>query len=226
MKRFVIGDIHGNAKALQQCLDRSNFDIHYDKLIVIGDTVDGYPDTKKCFDILLDIRNLVYVLGNHDDWALYWMQTEYREPLWIGQGGWATIQSYGDDEAPESHRKLLESANPFYEEDNMLFVHGGVEIGLKAKDCKTDWLLWDRSMAETVATKSSNREKLTEYNKVFIGHTPTLFFNNDLPINNYEVWLMDTGAGYNGKLTILDIDTNKYWQSDWAKDLYPDQHGR
>jgi len=34
--------------------------------------------------------------------------------------------------------------------------------------------------------------------------------------------MMDTGAGWSGKLTIMDIDTNEFWQSDVVKDLYPE----
>jgi len=48
MKTFVIGDIHGAYKALIQCLKRSKFDYDRDRLICLGDVVDGYPETKEC----------------------------------------------------------------------------------------------------------------------------------------------------------------------------------
>lgn len=41
-----------------------------------------------------------------------------------------------------------------------------------------------------------------------------------------NVWNIDTGAGWSGKLTIMDIDTKEYWQSDFVKELYPDEKGR
>ena len=56
MKKFVIGDIHGNYKALMQCLEKSKFNYKKDKLIVLGDTCDGLPDVKECFDELLKIK--------------------------------------------------------------------------------------------------------------------------------------------------------------------------
>ena len=34
---------------------------------------------------------------------------------------------------------------------------------------------------------------------------------------------MDTGAGWNGKLTIMDVDTEEYWQSDLVESLYPNE---
>ena len=43
MKTYAIGDIHGAYKALVQCFQRSKFDYSKDRLIVMGDVVDGYP---------------------------------------------------------------------------------------------------------------------------------------------------------------------------------------
>ena len=53
MKTFAVGDIPGAYKSLVQCLERSKFDYNNDRLIVMGDVVDGYPDVKQCFDELL-----------------------------------------------------------------------------------------------------------------------------------------------------------------------------
>jgi serine/threonine protein phosphatase 1 len=41
-----------------------------------------------------------------------------------------------------------------------------------------------------------------------------------------NIWNLDTGAGYNGKLTIMDIKTKEYWQSDLVTELYKDKKGR
>ncbi|MCA9398849.1 MAG: metallophosphoesterase, partial [Candidatus Omnitrophica bacterium] len=55
MRVFAIGDIHGAYKALIQCLERSGFDYQKDRLIVLGDVCDGYPQAKKCISELLKI---------------------------------------------------------------------------------------------------------------------------------------------------------------------------
>jgi serine/threonine protein phosphatase 1 len=34
------------------------------------------------------------------------------------------------------------------------------------------------------------------------------------------VWNIDTGAGWSGKLTIMNVDTKEYWQSDLISELY------
>ena len=41
-----------------------------------------------------------------------------------------------------------------------------------------------------------------------------------------NIFNLDTGAGWDGKLTIMDIDTLRYWQSDNVKTLYKDERGR
>ena len=52
MNRFCIGDIHGNYQALLEVMSKSNFDYVKDKLIVLGDVVDGHPCTKEVIDEL------------------------------------------------------------------------------------------------------------------------------------------------------------------------------
>ena len=228
MKRYAIGDIHGNCKGLIECLKAVDFSYADDKLIVLGDVVDGYPETKKCVNVLLTIKNLVMVLGNHDAWALEWMKTGYAERIWTSQGGQATINSYIEDgeEVPERHIRFFEKALPYYEEDDCLFVHGGIKMNTRAEENRPYDMTWDRTLAETSFHKSIDTKKLTPYKEVFIGHTTTYCFNTDKPVHGYEVWNLDTGAGWGGRLTIMNLDTHEYWQSELAKKLYPNHHGR
>ncbi|MBM3246586.1 MAG: hypothetical protein FJZ13_04585, partial [Candidatus Omnitrophica bacterium] len=44
-------------------------------------------------------------------------------------------------------------------------------------------------------------------------------YNTLQPIHVCNVWNIDTGAGWSGKLTIMDVDTKEYWQSDLSPDL-------
>ncbi len=41
-----------------------------------------------------------------------------------------------------------------------------------------------------------------------------------------NIWNLDTGAGFKGKLTIMDVTTKEYFQSDLAQDLYKNEKGR
>jgi serine/threonine protein phosphatase 1 len=223
-RTFVMGDIHGAHRALTQCLERSAFNYESDKLIFLGDVADGWPETKACVDKLLKIKNLVYVLGNHDWWTLEWMQTGHAEEIWLKQGGKATVNSYADG-IPKSHIQLLNRSHNFYVDGNKLFVHAGFDPVRSIENQTMDELLWDRELAyEALALYDKGiQKKLTGYDEVFLGHTP---ITHPGPIKSCEIWFMDTGAGWSGVLSMMNLDTKEIFTSDPVPSLYPGIEGR
>lgn len=226
-RTFVIGDIHGAHKALIQCFERSGFDYVNDKLISLGDACDGWPEVDKVFDELCSISHLVYVIGNHDEWALKWADTGEAPYIWLVQGGKSTTDCYPNGMVKEHHRLLIQ-AKEYYIENNQLFVHGGIEPGRSLDEQERNTFIWDRNLVNlALYHKETGMEKqLSSFEQIFVGHTPTLNYGGDLPIKACEVWMMDTGAGYYGKLTIMNLVTGKIYQSDPVPELYPDHPGR
>lgn len=228
MKRFVIGDIHGAHKALVQCLERSEFDRQKDLLICLGDLSDGWPDCYQVIEELLTISNLVLIKGNHDVWLSAWFEQGDAPGIWLSQGGRSTIHSY-KTVVPETHKQLLRSAVKYYTLDDMLFVHGGYDPKVPIEEQEEEFLVWDRSLVELALMHRHFKDKheLTVYKKVFVGHTPTIIYKSINPIETYGVVMMDTGAGFaGGILTIMEIDTGIYFQSDPVNNLYPEFRGR
>ena len=227
-KIFVLGDIHGGYKSLIQCFERSGFDYENDDLIVLGDVCDGWTETRECVDELLKVKNLIYILGNHDKWSYNWAKNNEREHLWISQGGWNTLRSY-DFKMPEEHIKFFEQAYLWIEdkERDILFVHGGIDPQTRVDKQPEDVILWDRNLIHSAWHRKNKKDyALTPYKEVFIGHTTTLSYGTDKPIHACNIWDLDTGCGWHGKLTIMNLDTREYWQSDKTKDLYPESTGR
>lgn len=233
-KKFVLGDIHGNIKALKQCLERSNFNYDEDMLIVLGDICDGYKYVKECVDELLKIKDCVLVIGNHDWWTLDWIETGHIAHMWEKQGGENTMKSYGYEKPPQSHIDFLKNHHTVYIVDNdgvkYIFVHGGLDRKKQLKDHTQYEIMWDRDLLHTAwmthtKTKRPNH-MYTDFDKVFLGHTSTQFYKSVKPMLLCNIVAMDTGAGWDGKLSIMDIDTLKFWQSDWCHELYPDEKGR
>lgn len=234
MKRYVIGDIHGRATALKEVLTLCNFDYTKDKLIVLGDVVDGGTETKQVVDELLNIKNLIYIMGNHDEWFINHMNHGFQEEIWLQQGGAETLRSYGakvheaelvtDDSVvdnshlciPVTHQEFFNTGKLWYIEDKMLFIHAGLNPKIpKIESQRRVDLLWDRNLIEFAKKKT-----VPEYKKVFIGHTTTQTqgrnpFVKDCmaPIWYHNLCMMDTGAGWSGKLSLMDIDSGKYWCS-------------
>jgi serine/threonine protein phosphatase 1 len=226
-----MGDLHGAFKALLQVIDRSGFNPKKDVLICLGDICDGWPQVKECVDFLLAI-NCVFILGNHDQWFMDWYMGHHPGGVWTQQGGAATLASYNCDPlaVPAAHKRFFENAMLWYLDDsNRLFVHGGINPAQDIEKTPIDVFLWDRSLVQTAhkyTVRKTTRHKMTSYENVFVGHTSTGVFGTDKPMNLFEIWMLDTGAGWEGKLTLMELETKKYWQSDTVSDLYPGAPGR
>ncbi|MBU4478943.1 MAG: metallophosphoesterase, partial [Candidatus Omnitrophica bacterium] len=222
MCTIVLGDIHGAYKALLQCFERSGFDRIKDRLIVIGDVCDGYPEVRQCIDELLKVKHCDLVIGNHDMWTLDWAIRGDKPKIWTSQGGDRTIASYGGGPMSKAHIDFLKSGQLWIEIKDKIFVHGGFNPDISLSNHNAQTLVWDRTLFDAAWKMQSmgNERKLGSYKDIFVGHTTTEFYNTLKPIHACNVWNIDTGAGWSGKLTIMDVTTKEYWQSDLTQDLY------
>lgn len=222
-RTFVIGDIHGAHKALMQCLERSQFDYTNDHLICLGDVCDGWPETRHAIEELMTIKNLTYLLGNHDFWTLEWMREGFVDEVWEEQGGAATMKSYSNH-IPIEHIEFLEKAHHYVVRDKRLFVHAGIDTRIPIEHHTLQILLWDRNFARIVLDLHAKQldGNLTGYDEVYIGHTPVI----PQPVHACEVWLMDTGAGWSGVLSMMNVETKELFMSDPVPQLYPGIVGR
>lgn len=240
MKKFVTGDIHGSNKALLQVLEKSGFDKESDLLISLGDIADGWNEVPECVDTLLSIKNLIAIRGNHDVWCYDWFEYGRTPLIWTQQGGQATLDAYvrTGKMTEDSHKEFWKNQVDYHiDDDNRLFIHGGwdymegfprgamlpVNAGSIAKECH-----WDRSVLSGARSAFGDKNRtgkfkaLEQFKEIYIGHTAM----NGEPKQFGNLWNLDTGAGWNGQLTIMDIDTKEFWQSDNVKELHPDQLGR
>lgn len=233
MRTFVMGDIHGAHRAMLQCFERSGFDRENDRLIQLGDVADGWPEVPECIEELLKIKNLIQIKGNHDHWMDEWLQWGKSPIIWTEQGGRATIEAYvkRNPELMVKHRDYWKTAPVRYvDEKNRHYCHGGWNEAEGFRNSSEEDVMWDRHVAiEQVGMWRRGTEIIHPFAEhIFLGHTTVNSFNlnnelRNLPITSGNVTLLDTGAGWEGKLTIMDADTKEYWQSDVVRELYP-QH--
>ena len=228
-RTFAITDIHGCLKAFKTLLKEVEFDYKNDKLICIGDTCDRGSNVKECFDELFKIKNLVYILGNHDDWALsYFLNSLDKDDGndWWNQGGKETMDSFENiDILP--YAKFLKEALPYYvDEQNRLFVHGGFDPDIPIRKHSKAYLIWDRGLIFKAKGKQTMHDihgcsnKIKPYKEIFIGHTPVSSFSESLePIRFANVYDIDTGVVFDGRLTLLNIETKKFIQSNKKGEL-------
>lgn len=231
-KTFAIGDIHGGYKALVQCLERSKFDKENDRLIVLGDVCDGWPETPEVIEELLTIKNLVLIKGNHDYWAQNFLQYGAQPDVWLLQGGQATKDAYlRRPELMHRHGEVIQKAHYYFiDEENRIYCHGGFQRGIDVISQLPSMFMWDRSLAEKAVSGRTNPYfQVHEYKEVYLGHTTVNSFKGlpkDQPIIAGNVVLLDTGGGMEGVVTIMDVETHEFLQSDIVASLYPDVIGR
>ncbi|WP_353779048.1 metallophosphoesterase [Winogradskyella sp. 3972H.M.0a.05] len=240
MRTIAIGDIHGGLKALKQLLDKIGL-TSKDRLIFLGDYVDGWSESAQVIEFLIELSEknyCVFIKGNHDAWCEDWLRAGLSPGVWLAHGGQETIESYQGftNEEKKVHLKFFESMPMCHVDDeNKLFIHAGFtsEDGVfnefPRENLFRDRTLWDMAFTmdkrvEEHAHLYPNRLKL--YKEIYIGHTPTVRYDSDLPIKAINVWNVDTGAAFSGKLSAIDIDTKEIFQSDEVMTLYPDEIGR
>lgn len=245
-----MGDIHGAYKAMVQCLERAKFDRAHDTLIQLGDVTDGYPQLYECVEELLSIPQLIALKGNHDDWFDEFCKSDFHPCFWRygGKGtltsylahagkkggfrasgsGFKTSLVWTD--VPKAHREFFSTQKLYHiDNQNRCFVHAGFNRHLPLNRQRKEDFYWDRTLwQEALNTNTHQRDAAgvgefftgSNFTEVYIGHTPTTKLGTDQPMRALNVLNLDTGAGHSGRLTIMDIDTKQFWQSDPLRELY------
>jgi serine/threonine protein phosphatase 1 len=239
-RTLVIGDIHGGLKGLIQVIKRANIS-EKDTLIFIGDYGDGWSETAGVFHYLMLLdktHSCIFIRGNHDYLVHRHLKFNELNPLWLNHGGIATLESYTDvsKKKKKAHIFFLESLHDYYTDNkNRLFVHAGfTNPAGPENEFYPNMVFWDRTLWETAysmdprISKNDIRypKRLKIFKEIYIGHTPTTRLGKSTPLNFNSVWNVDTGAAFKGCITVLDVDTKKFWQSDPLHELYPDERGR
>jgi len=239
-RTIVIGDIHGALKALVQLLERVGLQ-RDDRLIFLGDYVDGWSQSAAVIDYLLELEqrySCFFIKGNHDAWCADWLNGLEANPSWLVHGGQMTVNSYAtfSDAEKREHLHFFKRLQNYYvDEERRLFIHAGFSSMLgPEEEHYTSSASWDRSLWEMAlrmdgpVRKNSALlpQRLHLYPEIFIGHTPTIYYGTDVPMHGCNVWNIDTGAAFTGKLSAMDVATHTYWQSDRVQALYPQEKGR
>ncbi|XLS29000.1 metallophosphoesterase [Flavobacteriaceae bacterium M23B6Z8] len=239
-RKLVIGDIHGGLKALWQILERAKVDTD-DQLVFLGDYVDGWSDSPQVIEFLMELRkthSCIFIRGNHDELCYKWLKHGKDNPMWLFHGGRVTVDAYAKIDTSElpQHIEFFEALENYHlDDENKLFLHAGFT---NVHGVKREWFpemfYWDRSLWEmaialdpALSPEDPNYPKrLTHYNEIYIGHTPTIRIGESVPLHAAGIWNVDTGAAYEHPLTIMDTATKEYWQSDPVNQLYPGEKGR
>lgn len=221
-RTIAIGDIHGATFALERLLVELAPQ-PADRLVFLGDYIDRGPDSHGVVERLLQLEeerpDTVFLRGNHEQWLLSWLFGEDDTFLYLG--GRQTWQSYAraagvpfeesDDPAdfarllPDDHLAFFDRTRLFYETDDAVFVHAGLDPRVE-----------DLSGQSTFALLMGHRDffKAPDYGRaIVVGHTATQIFRRDEPVFLPNgIVMCDTGGGYDGPLSAVEPVTGRVWQ--------------
>ena len=218
---YAVGDIHGHIDLLARlhALILADAETARDLrrvVVYLGDYVDRGPGSFDVLDVLINDPLAgfegVHLKGNHEDMMLDFLAGP-AEPLWTGNGGVATLASYGVEPPvmlyhppdletfrrrlraaiPPNHLGFLRGLRLCHTDGDYFFVHAGVRPGVPLDDQDPYEMMWIRDRFLLSDADFGKR--------VVHGHTPCPVpevLGNRIGI--------DTGAYFSGRLTCLVLE--------------------
>lgn len=214
-RRLVISDIHGMYSDFRHVLDVAEYNPDSDRLFLLGDYIDRGDASGATLKFVQELSKdgAIVLKGNHEDMMLRAATDRYWRTVWLSNGGDATLQSFGRT-IPDWALEFISSLPLYHEEPDYILVHAGLRPGVPLKQQSSDDLLWIRD------------EFILHYEgkPVVFGHTPVaLLHGPNTRISNphdrrWDLWRgkdkvgIDTGAAWDGYVTLVDLDTWQIWR--------------
>lgn len=224
MARWIIPDIHGCAKTLKVLMNNMLKATRDDELFFLGDYIDRGPASKGVLDYLMDLQeggwNIHCLKGNHEDYCVRCWEADREwhlfkpdlQKLWENVGAKATYKSFGvkrPREIPEKYIEWMRNLPYYYEIENYILVHAGMNF--HAEDPFED----TQSMINTRDFKVDFSK--TRGKRIIHGHLPEDYSFIDHVVHNqdsYDFIVLDNGVFYSkktgmGNLMAFNPDDNR-----------------
>ncbi|MEH7388470.1 metallophosphoesterase family protein [Bacillus sp. JJ1521] len=224
---LVISDIHGCLVHFNALLKKANFRPSEDKLILLGDYVDRGPNSKEVIERVSHMvknENVIALRGNHDQRFLDVILTRKTElyDKFLKYGGLETLKSYYPNAQNESidhvlniiidkyshHIEFLKASRLYYEEEQFLFVHAGINPNIKNLKNQSPIDLLNIRKPFIISENTFPK-------KVVFGHTQTyeIHQSNEIWFSKNKIGI-DGGCVFKNQLNCLEIVnstvTNQY----------------
>ena len=208
---YAIGDIHGQLIMLEPALAHLRRIIRpNDAVIFLGDYIDRGPDTAGVLRELIQFKKqhpaTVFLRGNHEDLLLRaYKGDRKREEIWLLNGGFATLSSFGISNPKDWQRAFPKWVIDFADHTEIAiksqryhFVHAGIlpdghDAGI---DRDLDYRMWVRDPFIQFGYSPGR--------VVVFGHTPQA---DNRPLIKSDKIGLDTGASQSGgRLSVAGFD--------------------
>lgn len=229
---YAIGDIHGRRDLLERLIEQIEEDSASlpegtkRTLVFLGDYIDRGLQSRDVIDLLVSDRlkdfETVFLMGNHEEALLRFLQDASFGKQWVRYGGGETLYSYGfqppntrtsltSHEAmqaaqkawekvwqefrarlPQEHLAFYSSLLPYHVAGDYMFVHAGMRPNVPLDQQSERDMLWIR---DEFLDDTQPFEHLVVH-----GHTPADGIFRD----NRRIGL-DTGAFISGRLSAAKL---------------------
>jgi serine/threonine protein phosphatase 1 len=201
---YAVGDIHGSYAKLVNLLRhiRAHAGQHDSRLVFIGDYVDRGRQSRDVVSLLLERQadapdQYICLRGNHEEMLVNASKCR-DELMWLQNGGYETLESYGVNDAaeiPPEHLAWFTSLPLAISDGKRFYVHAGIRPGVPLERQEKDVMLWIREPF------LSDRRDHGQY--IVHGHTPVVIGKPEHLPNRLN---LDTGAVFGGPLTAAVFD--------------------
>ena len=147
---FVIADLHGRLDLLELAYARIMLNASSGTIIHLGDYVDRGPQSRQIIEWLIDDATIplgfkrICLKGNHEDMMVETLTAPLDPSWWVGNGGGATLVSYGEAGVPAKHVEWMSALPHVHEDAHRVYVHAGVDPTLPMPHQTDETLLWYR----------------------------------------------------------------------------------
>jgi len=164
MATFAISDIHGRINELNSLLNYISYSPS-DTLVFLGDYIDRGPNSNAVIETLIELSsnksNAYFLKGNHEEMAVMSKVDSDTRKLWMQCGGEETLRSYPNG-IPNHHWSFIYKLKKYFETDDSIFVHAGLEEKIAMDMQTSESLLWSR-LSDPIEHVSGK--------KIYCGHT-------------------------------------------------------
>ncbi|OON40515.1 serine/threonine-protein phosphatase [Izhakiella australiensis] len=203
---YIVGDLHGCRRMLDEQLISQRFDPQQDLLISVGDLIDRGPDSRGCL-ALLDQPWFRCVRGNHEEMALAALKGADRaeHQLWQLNGGDWFYQLRGSQCIEARHalmrcRELPLVLHLVSDGKIMVIAHADYPASHYAwgQEVNPRDLVWSRERINQL--QRGIGEVISGADDFWFGHTPL-----ERPVHAFNQHYIDTGAVFGNTLTLVQV---------------------
>lgn len=176
-------------------------------------------------------EQVICLMGNHELMILEGLNfidsahTKSQLDMWLSQGGKETLYGYAERKSltrdplfslneilsssnrmkrliPQNHIDFFMSLEPYFEQDNFVFVHGGCHPTESPKNYDVSILCWDRSLLKLVETLIKSDLPLEWKKTIITGHN-----TRQIPVIKDNFMMLDIGSPK--KLLAVEVYTRE-----------------